>query len=83
MALPQPVLDFLHDSAWRAGHATPKESDDLFELGVLDSFALVDFLLVLEEHCGIKVPDSAVIPDNFRTIETIDRFARQRQGKVQ
>ena len=43
---------------------------------MLDSFALVDFLAVLEEHTGIKVPDSDVNPSNFQTIEA-DRALRR------
>ena len=42
-----------------------------FNSGTLDSFALVDFVTVLEEHCGIRIPDAEVIPANFRTIKTL------------
>lgn len=79
MALPQPVLDYLNDNAQRAVGAPLKENDDLFKSGVLDSFALVDFLTVLEEHSGIKVPDSDVNPANFQTIETIERYVNERK----
>ena len=78
MALPHPVLDFLYERARRGGANIPKNNDDLFKLRILDSFALIEFLLILEEHCGIKVPDSDVLPENFQTIEIIDRFAAAR-----
>ncbi len=81
MALPQPVLDYLNDSARTNGAPPPKESDDLFKAGVLDSFALVDFLAVLEEHAGIKVPDADVNPSNFQTIQAIERYAEARKGR--
>jgi acyl carrier protein len=81
MALPEPVLDYLNDSARSAGAPPPKETDDLFKAGVLDSFALVDFLAVLEEHAGIKVPDSDVNPSNFQTIQAIERYAEGRKGQ--
>jgi acyl carrier protein len=81
MALPQPVLDYLNDAALGAGATTPKETDDLFKAGVLDSFALVDFLAVLEDHTGIKVPDSDVNPSNFQTIQAIERYAESRKGR--
>ena len=80
MALPAPVLDYLNDSAQSAGAPRPRETDDLFKAGVLDSFALVDFLAVLEEHTGIKVPDSDVNPVNFQTIQAIERYAESRKG---
>ncbi|HVG31786.1 MAG TPA: phosphopantetheine-binding protein [Pyrinomonadaceae bacterium] len=80
MALPQGVTDFLNDSARSAGAEQPQSGDDLFRSGVLDSFALVDFVTVLEEQCGIKVPDSDVNPANFQTIETIERYVESRKG---
>jgi acyl carrier protein len=46
---------------------------------VLDSFALVDFIVVLEEHCGISVPDAEVVPHNFRTIEAIEEYVDSRR----
>ena len=81
MALPEPVIDYLNQNAKSAGAPAPKESDDLFKAGVLDSFALVDFLAVLEEHTGIKVPDADVNPSNFQTIQAIDRYAERLKGR--
>ena len=80
MALPQGVLDSLNDNAAQAGVEQPRQTDDLFQMGVLDSFALVDFVTVLEEQCGIKVPDSDVNPANFQTIEAIERYVDSRRG---
>lgn len=81
MALPEPVLDYLNDAARGAGATPPKEADDLFKAGVLDSFALVDFLAVLEEHTGIKVPDADVNPSNFQTIQAVERYVESRKGQ--
>ena len=78
MSLPQPTIDFLNNSASSNGTDQPDSADDLFELGVLDSFALVDFVTVLEQHCGIKVPDPDITPANFRTIDTIERYVSAR-----
>lgn len=78
MALPQPVIDFLTNSALFNGADPPTDTQDLFATGALDSFALVDFITVIEEHCGISVPDADVVPANFRTMESIDRFVQTR-----
>jgi acyl carrier protein len=80
MSLPQPTIDFLNNAAESNGAQPPRAVDDLFELGALDSFALVDFVTVLEEHCGIKVPDPDINPANFRTIEAIERYVAARQS---
>jgi acyl carrier protein len=80
MSLPQPVIDYLNESAQREGLAQPEPSDDLFTQGILDSFALVDFIAVLEAQTGIKIPDSDVSPGNFQTLETIERYVQTRKG---
>jgi acyl carrier protein len=81
MALPQGVTDYLNENAQNNGAQAPGPGDDLFKAGVLDSFALVDFLAVLEEHAGIKVPDSDINPSNFQTIQAIERYAEGRKGQ--
>ncbi|HJR07923.1 MAG TPA: phosphopantetheine-binding protein [Pyrinomonadaceae bacterium] len=80
MALPQGVVDFLNESAERAGVPQPSIEVDLFKTGVLDSFALIDFVAVLEEECGIKVPDADVNPVNFQNITAIERYIEAHKG---
>jgi acyl carrier protein len=80
MPLPQPVINFLNDNAASVGVGEPDATLDLFASGTLDSFALVDFVTVLEEHCGIRIPDAEVIPANFRTIEAIERYVSERHA---
>jgi acyl carrier protein len=79
MALPQPVIDFLSDSATKAGVSAPVNGEDLFKIGVLDSFALVDFVTLLESTCHITVPDSDVVPTNFRTLTAIENYLSAHQ----
>ena len=80
MSLPQPVIDFLNDSAASIGAGEPDATVDLFASGTLDSFALVDFVTVLEEHCRIRIPDAEVVPANFRTIEAIEHYVLERHA---
>ena len=80
MALPQAVFDFIEHRAQIESAPIPKEADDLFRSGILDSFSLTELIALIEEQCGITVPDSDVVPDNFRTLETVDRFVKTRQG---
>lgn len=80
MSLPEPVIEFLNNNAASNGVVEPNTTLDLFTSGALDSFALVDFVTVLEEHCGIRVPDSEVVPANFRTIEAIDRYVSAKRN---
>jgi acyl carrier protein len=75
MPLPQELLDFLNEHADTEGAPRPSANDDLFASGVLDSFSLVDFVALVEEHCGIKVPDNDVNPGNFQSIAAIERYS--------
>lgn len=52
MALPEAVISYLNENAEREGVATPQAGDDLFKLGVLDSFTLVDFVSILGATCS-------------------------------
>lgn len=79
MALPQGVIDFLNESARNNGAEQPGTGDDLFQMGALDSFALVDFVTVLEQETGISVPDGDVNPANFQSIEQIERYVDSRR----
>ena len=80
MALPQGVLDFLNENAQNNGAGQPVAGDDLFKMGALDSFALVDFLGVLESETGIKVPDADVKAANFQTLEAIESYVEAHRG---
>jgi len=81
MSLPAAAIQFVNDNAEINGATEPGRSDDLFKSGALDSFALVDFVTVLEDHCGISVPDVDVNPNNFRTIEVIERYVASRRAE--
>jgi acyl carrier protein len=79
MLLPRAAIEFVNENAGSNGAQDPGRADDLFKIGALDSFALVDFVTVLEEHCGITIPDGDVNPANFRTIESIERYVESRR----
>jgi len=81
MSLPEAIKGFLNDSAEANGAKQPIDGEDLFKSGVLDSFALVDFVIALEEHCGIRVPDADVNPGNFRTIAAIEQYVQAQRGE--
>jgi acyl carrier protein len=81
MSLPKAAIDFVNENAESNGANDPERVDDLFKMGALDSFALVDFVTLLEEHCGIQVPDVDVNPANFRTIEVIERYVESRRAE--
>ena len=72
--LPETVLSFLNQAAQQARTSLPDHNTSLFLSGVLDSFALVDFVTLLESECGIKVADAQLRPENFDTIAKVEAF---------
>lgn len=63
------VLDLVRDEVLQ----TPpgfSVSSDLFEAG-LDSMAIMQLLLLLEEHYGVAIPVGSVSRANFKTAQTI------------
>jgi len=81
MALPEGVINYLNENAESQGVATPQAEDDLFKSGILDSFSLVDFVSILETQFNIQISDSDVNPENFRSIEVIERYIDTRRGQ--
>lgn len=78
MILKPETITYINENAERIGAEAPKNDDDLFNLGIIDSFTLVDFVTLLEEQYIISIPDSDVNPDNFRTIQLIEQYIKQR-----
>ena len=57
----------------------PDDADaSLFELGVLDSFGLMDFVARLEEAFGVNVPDADLTPRRFETLAKIEAYLASR-----
>ena len=54
-------------------------SDDQPLLGdVLDSLALLQLVEYIEEQFGFEVDDAEMVPDNFKTIDDLERYVRAR-----
>jgi acyl carrier protein len=52
----------------------PAPDDSLFTSGLLDSFALTDFVTGLEEEFGVSVPDSDLSARKFDTISKVESY---------
>ena len=47
-----------------------KPSDDLFALGILDSFGMLSYITSIETEFNIQIPTEELIPQNFWSIES-------------
>jgi acyl carrier protein len=56
-------------------------SESLILSGILDSLGLLRLIAYVEKEFGILIEDGEVIPENFESIETINRFiANKKKG---
>lgn len=46
-----------------------KQDSDLFAIGALDSFGVIEYVTELESAFDIKIPNDALIPQNLWSIE--------------
>ncbi|MBL8258021.1 MAG: acyl carrier protein [Pseudoxanthomonas mexicana] len=59
---------FTNDQARLADDAS------LLDLGVIDSTGVLELVLVIEENFAMQVKDSAMVPENFDSVDRIVSF---------
>jgi acyl carrier protein len=70
------IVEVLRRVAGKPIDPSPEES--LFESGMLDSFALADFVTALEQDFKVRIPDSDMTPRKFDTVERIEAYLQSR-----
>jgi acyl carrier protein len=66
------VLRILH--AVSEKNLTPRDDESLFSSGLLDSFALTDFVVALEKEFSITIPDSDMTARKFDTLQKVEEY---------
>jgi acyl carrier protein len=62
-----------------AGKSVEVEAEEnLFDSGIIDSFALTDLVAALEKEFQIQVPDGDLNPRKFASIEKIEEYLEAR-----
>lgn len=56
------------------------DSDDFIDDGMLDSFDLVALVSALDEEYNISIDGSDIIPENFKSIESIEKLLKKYVG---
>jgi acyl carrier protein len=52
----------------------------LIEEGIMDSLLLLDFVLLLERRCGVKIPGEDIVPEHFGSLAAVETYLRTRFG---
>ena len=66
------ILKVLHAVAGK--DLAPEPDESLFSSGLLDSFALPDFVSGLEQEFSVQIPDSDLSARKFDTIEKVETY---------
>ena len=81
MANMDPIMEFIKNQLVREN--TMKnigKGDDLIESGVIDSLGVLKLLAFLETRFPIHIADEELVPENFKSIEAIDSFIRNKNN---
>ena len=70
------ILKVLHKVTGK--DINPGVDEAIFTSGLLDSFALTDFVSGLEEEFGVTVPDSDLSARRFDTIGKVETYLASR-----
>lgn len=54
--------------------------DNLIELGLIDTIGIQKILRFLESRFSIRIKDEELIPENFKSIESIESFIKSKIG---
>ena len=55
-------------------------TENLIEKGVIDSMSLLRLISYLEDCYGIEIPDEEILPDNFRSLSSIETLVANHLG---
>jgi methoxymalonate biosynthesis acyl carrier protein len=69
----------LTELAPRRRVTTVDADDDLLRKGLIDSLGVTELISFLEERFGIKVGSEDLVPENFRTLATIDALVERKR----
>ncbi len=69
------IEKFIVDEIMLADSGTKIDPDEsLISNGVLDSLALLRLIAFVEEQFDIEVDDGDVVPDNFQSLNVMEKF---------
>ena len=57
------------------------DSDSFLHRGIIDSMGVVELLAFAQKQYGIKVAPAEVLPNNFDSLENLDRYIRAKKAR--
>ena len=79
MPVEDQIRDYINQFVLFSDDGIEYDNDDsLLEKGIVDSVAVMDLVMFVEDTFGTPVEDHEVTPDNFDSVNKLARFIRSR-----
>jgi acyl carrier protein len=60
--------------------AALKDDDSFLEGGIIDSTGVLELVGFIEEHFGVSVSDSELVPDNLDSVNRVSDFVQRKRA---
>jgi acyl carrier protein len=80
MPLRDRLMRFIAERLLQDRNAVIDPSESLLERGLVDSVGLLYLISFLESETGVRIPEDAMIPDNFESVETMEALVSRLKG---
>jgi acyl carrier protein len=77
----QQVREFVLESARSKGINEVSDTQSLMEAGIVDSLGIFRLVSFLEDTFRVRISDDDIVPENFQSIDEIDRFVAAKLAK--
>ena len=78
----EPIRAFILEYAASRGITELKDDEPILTSNIIDSLGSFEMILFLEETFLIKIEDADMDPDNFQTLNHVERFVLGKLGKA-
>ena len=68
------VRDFLYEDHLKDEFDSLNDDDSLLEKGIIDSVKMLDLISFLEESFNVEVDDDDLFPENFDSLNAIEKY---------
>jgi acyl carrier protein len=76
-----PIMEFIKNQLVREKTINNiGKGDELIESGIIDSLGILKLLAFLESRFSIHIADEELVPENFKSIESIDSFIKNKNN---
>jgi acyl carrier protein len=76
------IREFILESARSKGINEVADTQSLMEAGIIDSLGIFRLVSFLEDNFRVRISDDEIVPENFQSIDEIDRFVAAKQAKA-